>query len=51
MKKVYKQITGWIGVGITLLVAGLWSYWGIIENFHESWYSTSIWENLFMLFF
>jgi hypothetical protein len=46
-----KSVIGWIGVLITLTFAGLWAYWGAIENFHEGWYATSIWENLFMLVF
>lgn len=46
-----KNIIGWIGVGITLIFSGLWAYWGTVENFHEGWYSKSIWENLFMFVF
>ncbi len=42
---------GWTGVGNTLIFASMWAYWGAIENFHEGWYSHSVWENLFMLFF
>lgn len=51
MKAKKKSIVGWVGVLITLIFAGLWAYWGAIENFHEGWYSDSIWENLFMLVF
>lgn len=51
MKKDKKSIIGWIGVFITILFSSVWAYWGAIENIHEGWYSTSIWENLFMLFF
>lgn len=51
MKIDKKNWLGWIGVGITLIFSSLWAYWGAIENFHEGWYSYSIWENLFMLFF
>lgn len=51
MKKDKKSIIGWIGVSITTIFSSVWAYWGAIENFHEGWYSTSIWENLFMLFF
>ena len=32
-------------------IASLWSYWGAIENFHEGWYSPSLWENLGMMVF
>ena len=38
-------------MGITVLISGIWAYWGAFENFHEGWYSTSIWENLFMFLF
>ena len=49
--KCAKNATGWIGVFITLIISGVWSYWGAFENFHEGWYSKSIWENIFMLLF
>ena len=46
-----KLILGWLGVVLTLILSGLWAYWGAFENFHEGWYSKSVWENLFMLVF
>jgi len=46
-----KRILGWAGVALTLVFSSLWAYWGAFENFHEGWYSDSLWENLFMLFF
>jgi len=51
MRERTKNVIGWIGVIITLVIAGLWSYWGAIENFHEGMYSVSGWENLFMFLF
>lgn len=51
MKKDKRSIIGWIGVLITITFSSVWAYWGAIENFHEGWYSTSIFENLFMLSF
>jgi hypothetical protein len=42
-------ILGWIAVGIVIVIASLWAYWGGIENFHEGWYSKSIWENISMM--
>lgn len=51
MKHKIKPVLGWLGVMISLLIISVWSYWGAFENFHEGWYSESIWENLFMLFF
>lgn len=44
------RVIGWIAVGISAIFICIWTYWGIIENFHEGWYSESVWENLFMLF-
>ena len=45
-----RQAIGWVSVAITVAIAGVWSFWGIIENFHEGWYSVSVWENIGMLF-
>lgn len=45
-----KLILGWIAVGLTAAFTNLWTYWGIVENFHEGWYSTSLVDNLLMLF-
>ena len=50
-KEKKKNIVGWITVIITISVSSLWAFWGIVENFHEGWYSVSVWENLFMLIF
>ena len=33
-----------------LFLSGFWSFWGIIENFHEGWYFISIWKNIFLMF-
>ena len=46
-----KKISGWIGVSLTVVFSSLWAYWGAVENFNEGWYSTSVWENLFMMLF
>lgn len=43
-----RNILGWVGVALSVVIASLWAYWGANENFHEGWYSTSLWENLFM---
>ncbi len=50
-KKAVAGWIGWVGVAITVVISSLWAYWGAIENFHEGWYSSSMWENLFMLLF
>lgn len=51
MKEISKirQIIGWLVVAISLLFTCIWTYWGIVENFHEGWYSPSVLDNLFML--
>lgn len=43
-------ILGWTAVSIVIFFSSIWAFWGIVENFHEGWYSTSLWENLAMLF-
>ena len=45
-----RRVIGWVAVGITVAFVGVWTYWGIVENFHEGWYAESVWENLGMLF-
>lgn len=49
--KKARLIVGWAAVAVTAAFTGVWTYWGIVENFHEGWYSSSLWENLAMLFF
>jgi len=52
MKKQLKKqkIMGWIAVGLSTVITCGWAFWGIIENFHESWYFESWWSNLGMMF-
>lgn len=49
--KQKKLILGWIGVSITILVSSFWAYWGAFENFHEGWYSISVWKNISIFLF
>ena len=49
--KSKRQILGWLGVTITMIISSIWAYWGAFENFHEGWYAVSLWENIFMLVF
>jgi hypothetical protein len=49
MTQRFQRILGWIAVGVSTLIATLWAYWGIIENFHEGWYYVSLWMNLGMM--
>ncbi|MFA6791907.1 MAG: hypothetical protein WCR28_05690 [Candidatus Izemoplasmatales bacterium] len=51
MKANIKRLLGWLAVLISLIFSCIWAVWGTIENFHEGWYSLSLWENLFMFFF
>ena len=44
------QIAGWIAVGLSIVITCFWAFWGIIENFHEGWYSESLLSNLGMMF-
>lgn len=46
-----KALSAWLAVIISTLFSSLWAYWGIIENFHEGWYSENFVENLLMMFF
>ena len=41
-----RRLVGWVVVGCSTLLAGIWAFWGAIENFHEGWYHTSLWLNL-----
>ena len=45
-----KKVLGWVAVGVSAIFANLWSYWGIIENFHEGWYFNGFWNNVLMMF-
>jgi hypothetical protein len=44
-----KNVIGWLGVAITVVISSLWAYWGAFENFHEGWYAVSVWENIFIM--
>jgi hypothetical protein len=42
-------VVGWLAVAISTLLAGLWGFWGIVENFHEGWYHGALGPNVAML--
>jgi hypothetical protein len=44
------KIFGWIAVGISTAIAALWSFWGIVENFHEGWFHESLIQNISLMF-
>jgi hypothetical protein len=46
----WRKVLGWVAVGISTVVATFWAWWGSIENFHEGWFSTSLWRNLGLMF-
>ncbi|MFC1997414.1 DUF1566 domain-containing protein [Chloroflexota bacterium] len=52
MKKQHnkRQILGWVAVGLSTAITCVWSFWGIIENFHEGWYFESWLSNVGMMF-
>jgi hypothetical protein len=43
------KVVGWIAVVISAALTCLWTFWGIIENFHEGWYHRSLVGNLAMM--
>ena len=45
-----RQVAGWAAVFISTLVACFWAFWGSNENFHEGWFSASIWQNIALMF-
>ncbi|MCI0333476.1 MAG: DUF1566 domain-containing protein [Planctomycetes bacterium] len=49
MSPRFRQVTSWSAVGLSATAASFWAFWGIIENFHEGWYYTSLWMNLGMM--
>jgi hypothetical protein len=45
-----RRTAGWIAVGISTVITCLWAFWGIIENFHEGWYTESWLSNMGLMF-
>ena len=39
-------IIGWIAVGLSTAISSFWAFWGIIENFHEGWYLSTLKGNI-----
>ena len=40
------RIIGWIAVGLSTAISSFWAFWGIIENFHEGWYLSTLKGNI-----
>jgi hypothetical protein len=49
-KSKIKVIIAYVAAVLSLIIIGLWSYWGINEAFHEGWYYTSLWQNISLTF-
>lgn len=45
-----RRVTGWLAVALSTLTACFWSFWGIIENFHEGWFHESFLLNVGLMF-
>jgi hypothetical protein len=40
------KFIGWIAVSLSTVILAFWAFWGVVENFHEGWYYSSLWMNL-----
>lgn len=45
-----RQLLGWLAVALSTLIASIWAFWGIIENFHEGWFHESLLLNVGLMF-
>ncbi len=51
MRRLSKaQFVGWFAVALSTLIACIWAFWGIIENFHEGWNQRSFLSNVGLMF-
>lgn len=46
----FRDIIGWLNIALSFLIVSFWSYWGINETFHEGWYYSSFWQNIYLTF-
>jgi hypothetical protein len=44
-----QQIVGWAAIFFSTLASCFWAFWGSNENFHEGWFSPSLWQNIALL--
>lgn len=44
-----RHVFGWVAVGLSTAAACYWAVWGVLENFHEGWWSASTLGNLRMM--
>jgi len=45
-----RKVVGWLAVGLSTVITCFWAFWGIIENFHEGWYTESWLSNVGLMF-
>src|SRR4029434_1767775 len=45
-----RQVVGWLAVTLSIAITCFWSFWGIIENFHEGWFHESLLLNVGLMF-
>jgi hypothetical protein len=45
-----RQVVGWLAVTSSIVITCFWSFWGIIENFHEGWFHESLLLNIGLMF-
>jgi hypothetical protein len=45
-----RRAAGWVAVSLSILITCFWTFWGIIENFHEGWFYESWLSNLGLMF-
>jgi hypothetical protein len=43
-------VLGWTAVSVSILATCFWSFWGIIENFHEGWHYRTWHQNIGLMF-
>lgn len=48
-KKIQKFIF-LIAISFSAIIANIWAYWGIVENFHEGWYYEDLSTNVILMF-
>lgn len=42
----WRQRAGWAAAALSTLITCFWAFWGIVENFHEGWYHSSLPANV-----
>ncbi len=49
-ERKFKKIANTITLFFIVIILSVWTFWGIVENFHEGWYSKSLKENILIMF-